>query len=57
VRDNYFGKPLGHIKIIKKFKQKLAEISLEDVKKRRIQQSRRVSEGLGRDHRKRKLGS
>jgi len=33
VRDNYFGKPLGHIKIIKKFKQKLGEISLADVKK------------------------
>jgi len=33
VRDNYFGKPLGHIKIIKKFKQPLGEISLEDMEK------------------------
>ena len=33
IRASYFGKPLGHIKIIKKFKQKLGEISPEDVKK------------------------
>jgi hypothetical protein len=33
IRDRWFGKPLGHIKIVKKFQQKLGEISLEDVKK------------------------
>lgn len=33
IRDNYFGKPLGHIKIIRKFQQKLGDISPEDVKK------------------------
>ena len=33
VRDNWFGKPLDHIKIIRKFRQKLGEISPEDVKK------------------------
>jgi hypothetical protein len=42
IRDRWFGNPLGHIKIIKKFQQKLGEISLEDVKKGRIQQPRRV---------------
>lgn len=33
IRASYFGKPEGNIKIIKKFKQKLGEISSEDVKK------------------------
>ena len=33
IRDNWFGNPLGHIKIIRKFQQKLGEISPEDVKK------------------------
>jgi hypothetical protein len=33
IRASYFGKPEGHIKITKKFKQKLGEISPEDVKK------------------------
>lgn len=33
IRASYFGKPEGHIKILKKFKQPLGEISLEDVKK------------------------
>jgi len=35
IRTSYFGKPEGHIKIIKKFKQKLGEISIEDVKKKK----------------------
>jgi len=34
IRASYFGKPEGHIKIIKKFKQKLGETSPEDVKKK-----------------------
>ena len=33
IRASYFGKPEGHIKITKKFQQKLGEISPEDVKK------------------------
>lgn len=33
IRASYFGKPEGHIKILKKFKQPLGEISLQDVKK------------------------
>jgi len=33
IRDRWFGKPLGHIKITRKFRQKLGDISSEDVKK------------------------
>lgn len=33
VRDRWFGKPLGCIKITRKFRQKLGEIGPEDVKK------------------------
>lgn len=33
IRASYFGKPEGHIKISKKFQQKLGEISPEDVKR------------------------
>jgi hypothetical protein len=33
IRDRWFGKPEGHIKITRKFKQKLGDISCEDVKK------------------------
>lgn len=33
IRASYFGKPEGHIKVTKKFQQKLGDISPEDVKK------------------------
>jgi len=33
IRTSWFGKPEGYIKIIRKFRQKLGEISPEDVKK------------------------
>ena len=33
IRDTWYSKPQAHIKIIRKFKQKLGDISLEDVKK------------------------
>jgi len=33
IRASYFGKPEGHIKILKKFQQKLGDISPKDVKK------------------------
>jgi hypothetical protein len=33
IRSSYFGKPEGHIKILRTFKQRLGDISLEDVQK------------------------
>jgi len=33
LRDNWFGKPQGYIRITRKFRQKLREITFEDVKK------------------------
>jgi len=33
VRDTWFSKPVTHIIIIRKFKQRLGDISLEEVKK------------------------
>jgi len=33
IRDRWFSKPQGHILIIRKFRQRLEDISLEDVKK------------------------
>jgi len=33
IRDRWFGKALGHIKITRKFRQKLGDISSEDIKK------------------------
>ena len=33
VRDMLFGKPVAHIMVIRKFRQKLGDISLEDVGK------------------------
>jgi hypothetical protein len=33
VRDKLFGKPVAHILVIRKFKQKLGEISVEDAGK------------------------
>jgi len=53
IRDSWFGKPQGHIIITRKFRQKLGEISLEDVKKEgysRLEDFRRAWEeihGLG----------
>ena len=33
VRDKLFGKPVAHIMVIRKFRQRLGDISLEDVRK------------------------
>jgi hypothetical protein len=33
IRDTWYNKPQAHIKIIRKFKQKLGDISPEDIKK------------------------
>jgi hypothetical protein len=33
IRCSYFGKPEGHIKILRTFEQRLGDISLEDVQK------------------------
>ena len=33
IRDRWFGKPQAHIKILRRFKQRLGDISTEDVKK------------------------
>lgn len=33
VRTSYFGKPEGYIRIIRKFRQRLGDISAEDVRK------------------------
>jgi hypothetical protein len=33
IRDRWFSKPQAHIKILRKFKQRLGDISMEDVKK------------------------
>ena len=53
IRTSWFGKPEGYIEIIRKFRQKLGEISPEDVKKEgysSLEEFRRVWEeinGLG----------
>ena len=33
MRTSWFGKPEGYIRIIRKFRQRLGDISLEDVRK------------------------
>ena len=33
IKDRWFGKPIGHITITRKFKQRLGDISQEDAKK------------------------
>jgi len=33
IRDKMFGKPVTHIMVIRKFRQRLGDISLEDVRK------------------------
>jgi hypothetical protein len=37
IRDRWFTKPQGHILITRRFKQRLAEISLDDVRKEGFQ--------------------